>query len=59
MSFKDIFASVFSVDNGSTPLFTDRVDVHKACISSINFFPSAVEEELKLLKPTTYFIYFI
>jgi len=45
------FAIVFTVDSALTPLFTDRVDVHKTCLSSSNFFLSAVEKELRLLKP--------
>jgi len=36
------FASDFTVDNGLTSQFIDQVDVHRTCLSSINFFPSAV-----------------
>jgi len=46
----DCFASVLLL---ITTQFTERVDVHKTCLSSINCFPSAVEEKLELLKPTT------
>ena len=38
--FNDYSASVCPVDNGVTPEFSERVDIHKTCLSTINFFPS-------------------
>ncbi|XP_012561053.2 uncharacterized protein LOC105846644 [Hydra vulgaris] len=51
--FNNFFASVFTVDNGLSPKFTDRVNVHSTCLSSINFSPSRVKKALRALKPTT------
>ncbi|XP_012562875.1 uncharacterized protein LOC105847690 [Hydra vulgaris] len=51
--FNNYFASVFTVDNGLSPKFTDRVNVHSTCLSSVSFSPSTVEKALRALKPTT------